>query len=102
MMSKQPDFTIDIKQPIMDNEKGDTMFIRTHTRRHRPAMIGFGVVALCYLLWSSIFRFNIFPHPCDKRDVLFQSAEPILDKKALVPLEAHIMSKCPDAQVSYI
>jgi hypothetical protein len=86
----------DLKQSSMDNEKGDAMLIRPCRPRNRPLLTGFGVVALCYLLWSATSRYNVFHHICGTNRVTPMT---INQERALVPLEAHIMSKCPDAKV---
>jgi len=81
----------------MDSEKEGAMLIRPSRSRNRPLVTGFAVVAFCYLLWSATSRFNVFHHFCGK-----QGATPVTinhSEHALVPLEAHIMSKCPDAKV---
>ncbi|PMD62953.1 uncharacterized protein K444DRAFT_558334 [Hyaloscypha bicolor E] len=85
----------DRKHSTMDSEKGDAMPIRPCRPRNRPLVTGFAVVALCYLLWSAISRYNVFHHICG-----IHTATPVMvnQERALVPLEAHIMSKCPDAK----
>lgn len=86
----------DRKHSSMDSEKGDAMPIRPCRPRNRPLLTGFAVVALCYLMWSATSRTNVFHHLCGNH-----RATPVTISKeqALVPLEAHIMSKCPDAKV---
>jgi hypothetical protein len=86
----------DRKHSTMDSEKGDAMPIRPCRPRNRPLVTGFVVVALCYLLWSATSRYNVFHHICGTHTVT-----PVVvdQERALVPLEAHIMSKCPDAKV---
>lgn len=86
----------DRKHSTMDSEKGDAMPIRPCRPRNRPLVTGFAVVALCYLLWSATSRYNVFHHICG-----IHTVTPVMvnQERALVPLEAHIMSKCPDAKV---
>ncbi|KAI9053045.1 hypothetical protein LZ554_003315 [Drepanopeziza brunnea f. sp. 'monogermtubi'] len=90
----------DKKHPEMLNEKNRMFRYRTN-RRNRPFAIAFGVVALCYLLWTTVSRPSLF-HFCrtaEQSDVASGvSKDNLQDQKALVPLEAHIMSKCPDAR----
>lgn len=110
----------------MDNEKGtaitittsDEMFARARAPcRRRPMVTAFAVVALCYLTWVSFFRSGTgaFGHLCgkmggkdssiapQKEDVATQTGNEAstTTTKAAVPLEAHIMSKCPDATASH-
>lgn len=80
----------------MSSEKEDIMLIRP-ARRARPLVLGFLTVALLYFAWSPLSSFiaagplgATFGMPC--------IATTVADKGALVPLEAHIMSKCPDAR----
>ena len=96
-----PTVTTDPKHPDMDNEKGESMRIRPTSRRHRPLAIAFASVAFCYLVWTSLFRSHMFPHICSTHSEILDGPPLVLDDKPLVPLEAHIMSKCPDAQVGF-
>jgi hypothetical protein len=91
----------DLKQLSMDSEKGEAMLSRPSRpsrSRNRPLVTGFTVVAVCYLLWSATSRFNIFHHLCGKHGVTPVTINH--GERTLVPLEAHIMSKCPDAKVA--
>ncbi|CZR63487.1 uncharacterized protein PAC_13384 [Phialocephala subalpina] len=96
-----PTVASDLKHPIMDNEKNEAMLIRSPNRRNRPLAIAFGVVALSYFAWSTVFSGYAFHMPCqnqkDQGTTLFPPVQ-VLSEPALVPLEAHIMSKCPDAK----
>ncbi|KAE8447682.1 hypothetical protein EG329_010488 [Mollisiaceae sp. DMI_Dod_QoI] len=96
--SMLPTVASDLKHPIMNNEKDETMLIRSPGRRNRPLAIAFGAVALCYLLWTTVFRSYTFHLPCHHQDAKLNTPAEVLDDKHLVPLEAHIMSKCPDAK----
>jgi hypothetical protein len=89
----------DLKLSSMDSEKGEAMLVRPCHPRNRPLVTAFGVVALCYLVWSATFRYNVFHHICGNH-----KATPVMNnqERALVPLEAHIMSKCPDAKVRFV
>jgi hypothetical protein len=91
----------DIKYPVEENEEDETMFIRSSGRRSRPLAISFGVVALCYLLWSTVFRSYAFHLPCQNSEINLDAPGQTLQEKPLIPFEAHIMSKCPDAKVSF-
>ncbi len=91
-----PTFGSDIKGPLMGNEKDETLFIRK-SRRSRPLAVGFVVVALGYLLWSFVPGVS-WAHLCGNHSKA-ESWQPKTVDKPLVPLEAHIMSKCPDAKV---
>lgn len=93
-----PTVASDLKHPIMENEKDETMFIRSPSRRNRPLAIAFGLVAVCYFAWSTVFKGYTFHMPCHNQGTTLFSPVQILDDKPLVPLEAHIMSKCPDAK----
>jgi hypothetical protein len=92
-----PSVTNDIKNSKMENEKGDKMLIGTPARRNRPLAIGFAAIAFCYFVWSMLPRFSF--RNCMNHGVRLDSWQSVQSDKALVPLEAHIMSKCPDAQV---
>jgi hypothetical protein len=86
----------DAKDPHMGHEKDQTMFIRK-SRRSRPFAIAFAMAALGYLLWS-LAPVASWAHLCGN-DSRASSWQPKVVDKPLVPLEAHIMSKCPDAKV---
>jgi hypothetical protein len=87
----------DLKQPGMDSEKGEAMLHHPSRPRSRRLLTGFMLVAFCYLFWSAASRFNVFHHLCGQHGVAPVSIKDA--ERALVPLEAHIMSKCPDAKV---
>ena len=95
--SDLPTFEYDIKTPVMDNDKDGEMSIRAPPRRARPLAIGFAAVALCYVFLTTNFRPNFSPFGCHVKapEALWN---PAVSTKELVPLEAHIMSKCPDAR----
>lgn len=78
----------------MDREKGDRMFT-TPPRRTRPLAIGFTIVALLYFSWSSLVP--MLPWTARLAGMPCISTERT-GTKSPVPLEAHIMSKCPDAR----
>ena len=67
-------------------------------RRNRPlaivTRISLAIVAFLFLLWSFASPFII---PSTETKILPAPQY----TQALVPLEAHIMSKCPDARVGY-
>jgi len=81
----------------MDTEKGGEMFPRPPVRRRHPFVIGFVLVALCYLFYSHGGMSVLEKLSCHSNKPRVLSQAP-LTAKALVPLEAHIMSKCPDAK----
>jgi hypothetical protein len=86
--------TSDLRHPTMDREKGDRMFT-TPPRRSRPLAIGFTIAALLYFSWSSLVP--MLPWTARLGGMPCISAERT-GTKSPVPLEAHIMSKCPDAR----
>jgi hypothetical protein len=90
---------MDNEKTINENEYNE-MFVRAPCRR-RPLVTAFGVVAICYLTWISFFRSGgAFHHLCGGHSNAQLQEHPKVEvTKALVPLEAHIMSKCPDALV---
>lgn len=85
----------------MDSEKGvNSIAGRKPARRNRPLAIGFLSVAFCYLLHSTLSFGNLtswITLGCHSKRSSNTWQAPITSK-ALVPLEAHIMSKCPDAR----
>jgi hypothetical protein len=88
----------DVKNPTMDSEKDNTMKLRSQ-QRSRPFLGAFGIIALFYLLWTSSTPSTLFHHVCGNHKAQsISTSPPTIADKALVPLEAHIMSKCPDAQ----
>jgi hypothetical protein len=92
-----PTFTHNIRSSIMDNEKDGEMLIRVPPRRSRPMTIGFAAVALCYFLWRVLPGAQFLFNGCDMKG-LNTTWYPVVSTKELVPFEAHIMSKCPDAK----
>jgi hypothetical protein len=91
-----------IKHNGVDGERpGDEMFARAPGRR-RSLATAFGIVALLYLAWTSISKpGGIFHQFCNGDQAEIQPPKELSPMKALVPLEAHIMSKCPDATVGF-
>ncbi len=96
----------DLKHPEMLNEKDEAMFHHRTNRRNRPFAVAFAAVALCYVLWTAVSRPHLFQHFCHGQASGSKSPMSLLpqaqDDRPLVPLEAHIMSKCPDARVGFI
>jgi len=90
-----PAFESGLKLPKVDQEKGDAKLRSTLAGRKRPFVIGLATVALLYFLWTS----TIAGIPFAARHG-FKSCHSNghAESKTPVPLEAHIMSKCPDAQ----
>ena len=87
----------DNKHSSLDSEKGEAMLTRPSRPRSRPLFTGFALVAIFYLLWTFTPSFNVFHNLCAKQNIA--QATISQSKRALVPLEAHIMSKCSDAKV---
>ena len=68
------------------------------SRRIRPLVLGFITVALLYLTWSPIASVvSVLPLSSRLGGMPYTSTL-LTGAKTPVPLEAHIMSKCPDAQ----
>jgi hypothetical protein len=90
-----PAFESGLKHSKVDQEKGDAKLRSTLAGRKRPFVIGLATVALLYFLWTS----TIAGIPFAARHG-FKSCHSNghAESKTPVPLEAHIMSKCPDAQ----
>jgi hypothetical protein len=91
-----PTFKDDIKTPTMDDEKDGEMLIRA-PRRSRPLAIGFAAVAFCYFLWLMFPGVHFLRIGCHMKGPS-TTWHPDVSTKELVPFEAHIMSKCPDAK----
>ena len=93
---KQPIFLRNAKTSIMDTEKTETMR-PVPARRTKPWAAGFSIVALCYMIWAMLPTSGWLP-----QDTLVAGIKDIpnhaISTKKLVPFEAHIMSKCPDAR----
>lgn len=93
----------DKSSQAMETDQDIIILMQSHARRQLSLAIAFTVVAFLYLCFS-ISR--LFVH---ETDVMIQYEAPtalVLDEsayssKSLVPLEAHIMSKCPDAKVRH-
>ena len=91
-----PSFPYDSKYSHnMDNEKSDPVLIRKAARRVRPLTIGFMVVAILYYVWASLIPTLSLATHYDWRGCMLNGA---VGERPRVPLEAHIMSKCPDAR----
>ncbi|PVH82106.1 hypothetical protein DL98DRAFT_371407, partial [Cadophora sp. DSE1049] len=86
----------------------ERMINKPSYRRHRPFAISFAAVGLCYFLWTTVSSPHLFRHNChgqtsagvnilNPATSMASDNSNALDKK-LVPFEAHIMSKCPDAR----
>jgi hypothetical protein len=80
----------------MENEKGDNkMFIRSPTRQPRRPIALAVILTSCFFIYLWTVSQPIHIHLCGDHAGSIDS----LTEKHLVPLEAHIMSKCPDAKV---
>jgi hypothetical protein len=86
----------DYKDSKMDNEKGEKMFVRPASRQARRPSVALAVFLTgCFFIYLWTVSHSIHIHLGGGRTVSIE----LWTEKQLVPLEAHIMSKCPDAQV---
>ncbi len=97
-----PKYVEDSKSPMMGDEKEERMFVRSPSRRNRPIAIAFVLVAALYFLWTPVIESDVVRHLCkgNTTNTKYTPVIQVQENKTLVPFEAHIMSKCPDAQVS--
>jgi hypothetical protein len=101
-MGSLPAFTNDIKHPNMGTEKDEAMLIRTPPPRIARGILPVGLcvlVAFAYYFCGQGFGERSLP-PRPMQNSLLDTWDQRNTDGVLVPLEAHIMSKCPDAQVS--
>jgi len=78
----------------------DIVILKHHRSRHqRYLAIAFTVVAFLYLCFSISRPFLFHPRISHFEPVPSTWDQPAEAAKSPVPLEAHIMSKCPDAKV---
>ena len=91
-----PTFERDTKTPIMDSEKEGEMLIRTPPKKRRTFVPGFLALALCCFLFTTHFTPSSWRLGCHTKTPA--TAHLAVSTKELVPFEAHIMSKCPDAR----
>jgi hypothetical protein len=105
-------FPADTKVYNMDlqNEKREQLFPDTPApapvprNQRRTWSFGFLTVFTLYLLLSLHPKILVPYRPCGNHDVRLEEVAHMEDAaidKPLVPLEAHIMSKCPDAKVGF-
>ncbi|TVY81357.1 hypothetical protein LSUE1_G002507 [Lachnellula suecica] len=99
------DFPADIKDNIMDNEKGNQICtdapMPAPRDQRRTWTFGFLTVFALYFLLSLHPKIPVPYRPCGSHGVRIEEGVqmPHVEvDKPLVPLEAHIMSKCPDAK----
>jgi len=92
----QPVFLRDANAQVTFMEKAETMKI-VPVRRTKPWAAGFSIVALCYLIWAMLPTSGWLAQDTTKHGVKY-APDYVAAAKKLVPLEAHIMSKCPDAR----
>jgi hypothetical protein len=98
-LTAMPTSTHDVKHPGMDQEKGDRMLITpARSRRIRPLVFGFITVAFLYFAWTPITSVLLLLPSTSKLGGMPCTSTLLSSTKVPVPLEAHIMSKCPDAQ----
>ena len=96
-----PTFTSDVKDPLIRAEgrrEEEKMPARSLRRRLATPFVLFVLVAAFYFTFSTLadlLSLSNRPHSPVTAD---EPPLEVLDHE-LVPLEAHIMSKCPDAQV---
>lgn len=97
-----PTYSTDSKRQLDDNEKRPEEMFPRAGRRNRPIAFAFCLVAVCYFFYTTLFSQHasalkgIF---CNHTPNTYKlPVSTATDEKPLVPLEAHIMSKCPDAQ----
>ena len=84
----------------MVNEKGAPLLLRPAKRNpSRVLPVAFTAVAVLYLLFSLRNPFIYYYHNSSFGSAQTPSSHPAQSAKGLVPLEAHIMSKCKDTQV---
>lgn len=83
--------------PGLDLQDTQTMKLLP-VRQTKPWTAGFSLVALCYLIWAMLPTSGWLeqgrPVTIDAENV----SKCETSAKTLVPFEAHIMSKCPDAR----
>lgn len=85
---------------VMANEKEIPVLMRPAKRStSRVLPIAFTAVAVLYLLFSLRNPFIYYYKNSSAAPSAASSSVPTEHAKALVPLEAHIMSKCSDTQV---
>lgn len=88
----------DLENNGMDNEKRtERMLTGPPARKARPIAFGFLAAMLLYCLWTTHFHALLMEYGAETRPCMSDLVS-VSDHKT-IPLEAHIMSKCPDAQV---
>lgn len=89
----------DIRHNVMLDRDIVVLIHRRRLARIKALAIAFTAVASLYLCFNIArpFLFNARTHYIERVPSLWES--PVDTSKTLVPLEAHIMSKCPDAKV---
>ncbi|KAI2615670.1 hypothetical protein GGR54DRAFT_642150 [Hypoxylon sp. NC1633] len=88
-----------ISLPIMEEKRP----MRSHARRrHRPLLILTLIAIVVYALYNintvSSYTVLFVPESSPSRSPLTTAGQTTLVAREPVPLEAHIMSKCPDAK----
>ncbi|KAA8570824.1 hypothetical protein MFRU_011g01180 [Monilinia fructicola] len=87
----------DLENNGMDNEKRtERMLTGPPARKARPIAFGFLAAMLLYCLWTTHFHALLMEYGAETRPCMSDLVS-VSDHKT-IPLEAHIMSKCPDAQ----
>lgn len=98
MKDSLPIINPDFDFHVMENEKTEkTMLTGPPARRARPLALGLLTGALLYLLWSTSFHHIFTRCGMELQSATAADVVSLSDNKP-IPLEAHIMSKCPDAQ----
>ncbi|KAF7903353.1 uncharacterized protein EAF01_006402 [Botrytis porri] len=100
MKDSLPTINTNFEYHSMGNEKTERMLTGPPARRARPLAFGALTVALLYLLWTAnihqlFMGCGMQPQPVGANHA--KDVVSVSDHKP-IPLEAHIMSKCPDAQ----
>lgn len=98
MPSSLPTHTADITSPLLGTKqlaKDDEMLGRRRfSQKALKCLLALSVIFSVYILLPTISSSHYFHLPHRSH-----GEAPVVREPTLVPLEAHIMSKCPDAQV---
>jgi hypothetical protein len=97
-MKDLPVFNSDIKHKGMEKEEAEIMLSGPPSRKTRTVAGGFLSLAVLYLVLQ--FLSNTFLGAIGRDGSQHNVQDVVMPTNKVVPLEAHIMSKCPDAQVS--
>ncbi|PQE10254.1 gamma interferon inducible lysosomal thiol reductase protein [Rutstroemia sp. NJR-2017a WRK4] len=95
-MKDLPVFNNDIKHKGMEKEEAEIMLSGPPSRKTRTVAGGFLSLAVLYLVLQ--FLSNTFLGAIGRGGSQHNVQDVLMPTNRVVPLEAHIMSKCPDAQ----